>query len=206
MAQSTVELNEAIAEAAEAASAADGYCSYETFGVRFFEHAISPARIHEAMSGLAGKAIEVGPMALGPARVARIEASGRIGEATVTRCPDNDAVVTHRLVIPANLDLTVRLGRRDYRFHAEMRTTLTLTARAAEPLRVIIDVTPPSSKDVEVAVRAGDWRSKVLRTAANVDGKLRRFVARYITREIDKPYIRRIREIDIAAHIGRAWD
>lgn len=208
MAQSTVEINEEKAEAeGEGAAPASGeYFSYEAFGVRFFEHAISPERIHGALSELVGKAIEFGPVAVGPARLAQITASGSIGEVTVTRCPSEDMVVTHQLVIPGNLDLIVRLAGRDYHFYAEMEATLTLTARAAEPLHVIIDVAPPSTKDVEVAVRAKDWRSRVLRTAANVDGQLRRFVTRYITREIEKPYIRRIREIDIAAHIGRAWD
>jgi hypothetical protein len=203
MAQSTVEVHEETAETGGTVSAAGHYYSYETFGVRFFEHAISPERIREAMSELAGRTIEFGPKAVGPARIVRITASGRIGELTVTRRPSD--AVAYRLTIPASLHLTIRLAGQNHRFHVDMRVGLTLTARAAAPLRVIIDVAQPSAGDVEVAVRARGLRSRLLQAAANVDEELRRFAARYLAREIEKPYIKRIREIDIAAHIGKAW-
>lgn len=205
MAKSVAEINEVMAGAADAISAADDhYCSYETFGVRFFEHAINPDRIHEAMSELVGKSIEFGPKTIGPARLARITAAGRVGEMTVIRCFDD--TVTYRLLIPVNLDLTVRVAGQNHRFHAELRAGLTLTARAAEPLHLIIDVAPPSAADVQVAVRAKGLRARLLRAAANVDGELRRFVARYIGKEIEKPYLKRVREIDIAEYISKAWD
>lgn len=181
----------------------DDYCSYEEFGVRFFEHAVTPARIHAAMSGLVGNLIEFGPKAVGPGRVARITATGRIGDVTVTQRPGH--AVTFRLMIPVDLHLTVRLAGQNHRFHAEMRAGLTLTARAAAPLRIRIDIAPPSADDVEVIVRAKGLRATALRAAADVDGELRRFVARYIGREIDKPHIRQVCDIDVAARIDKAW-
>lgn len=204
MAKSVAEINEVMVEASGAISAAGHYCSYEAFGVRFFEHAVNPDRIYEAMSELVGKSIDFGPKAIGPARLVRITAAGHIGEVVVTRCFDD--TVTYRLLIPVNLDLTVRVAGQNHHFHVELRAGLTLTARAAEPLRVIIDVAPPSTSDVQVTVKARGLRAALLRSAANVDEELRRFVARYIRRELDKPYIRRIREIDIAHYIGKAWD
>jgi len=179
------------------------YCTYETFGVRFFEHAVTPERIREAMSGMVGGEIDFGPKAAGPGRMVRIAAQGRIGDVTVTRRPGN--AVAFRVLVPVDLHLSVRLAAQNHRFRADLRAALSLTARAAEPLKVIIDVAPPTAEDIEVAVKAQGLRASVLRAAADVDGELRRFVARYIGREIEKPHIRQVREIDVAARIGRAW-
>lgn len=179
------------------------YCTYEDFGVRFFEHAVTPERIHQAMAGMVGNEIEFGPKSVGPGRVARISATGQIGDVVIARRPGN--AVAYRVLLPVDLHLVVRLAAQDHRFRADLRAGLTLTARAAEPLRLVIDVAPPSARDIEVSVQAHGLRASVLRAAADVDGELRRFVARYIGREIDKPHIRRVREIDIAERIGKAW-
>jgi hypothetical protein len=40
---------------------------------------------------------------------------------------------------------------------------------------------------------------------ANVEGELRRFVARYVAREIEKPEVARARLIDVAEAIDKAW-
>jgi len=51
------------------------YCSYERFGSLFFEHAVTSERVLASLSGLVGKAIEIGPMGAGPGRVAKVTAN-----------------------------------------------------------------------------------------------------------------------------------
>jgi hypothetical protein len=67
-------------------------------------------------------------------------------------------------------------------------------------------VPAPSSKDVDVQIRAETKRASLLQLVAGVDAELKRFVAKYVGREIDKPHIRAARDIDVAARIAGAWD
>ncbi len=110
-----------------------------------------------------------------------------------------------RLSIPVTLDLRIDLGLETHTFHATIDVGLTLTARAAEPLRVVIDIDPPTWRDVTVEVDADGVRAEVIRRVAGIDREIGRFVAKYVAREIDKPHIRKARDIDVAARIDGAW-
>ena len=70
---------------------------------------------------------------------------------------------------------------------------------------MIIDIEPPTSRDVTVDLKADGMRADLFGRLAGVDREIRRFVARYVTREIDKPHIRAARDIDVAARIDGAW-
>lgn len=177
--------------------------SYATFGARFFERAVTESRIVGALAGLAGDTIEFGPIGAGPGRLAQVRAVGEVGRASAIRVPGDE--VTFRLEIPVRLDLDIDLGVDRHRFHAAVTVGLTLTARAAEPLRVVIDVDPPTWRDVTVAVEAEGLRATMLRRVSGLDREIGVFVARYVARELDKPHIRAARDIDVAARIDRAW-
>lgn len=173
--------------------------SYADFGRDFFEYAVTKERIEAALSNLAGNAIDFGPRVTGPAGLASIRAQGEIRRPSVAR-NDSD-LVQFAVVIPIYLELVVRLAAHDHRFHAEMHAHLTLTALARAPLHVFVDVTAPSEADVDVKVEAQGLRASVLDVVANVDGELRRYVARQIAKEIDKPKIRAMREIDVRERV-----
>lgn len=177
--------------------------TYADFGERFFVHAVTEERIVGALSGLAGDRIEFGPIGAGPRKLAKVSAAGEFGLASAT--PLESEYVAFRLSIPVALDLKIELGLDRHSFHAAIDVGLTLTARPAEPLRVVIDVDPPTWRDVTVQVEAEGVRAEVLRRAAGVDREIRRFVAKYVAREIEKPHIQAARDIDIAARIDRAW-
>ena len=177
--------------------------TYAVFGERFFAHAVTEERIVGALRGLAGDRIEFGPIGAGPGKLAKVSATGEVGLARATRRPGDE--VSFHLTIPVELDLTIDLGVDRHVFHAVLDVELDLTARAAEPLRVVIDVEPPTSRNVTVKLEAERIRSEVLSRVAGVEREIRRFVARYVAREIDKPRIRDARDIDVAARIDRAW-
>jgi hypothetical protein len=183
--------------------APDDRTPYAVFGERFFAHAVTEERIVGALSGLAGDKIEFGPIGAGPGKLARVSAVGELGVASAA--PLEGEHVAFRLTIPVELDLVIDLGLDEHSFHAAIDVALTLTARAAEPLRVVIDIDPPTWRDVTVKVDADGVRAEVLRRVGGIDREIRRFVAKYVAREIDKPHIRNARDIDVAARIDGAW-
>jgi len=177
--------------------------SYADFGAHFFEHAVTQKRILAALKPLAGDEIAFGPIGAGPGRFARVSARGEVGQASAARL-DGEAVA-FRLWIPVALALTIDIGVDVHRFQAAVTVGLTLTARAAPPLRVVIDIETPTAKDVKVVVEADGLRASVLQRVAGVDAEIRRFVAKFVARELEKPHIQRARDIDVAARIDHAW-
>ena len=177
--------------------------SYAEFGERFFQHAVTEERILGALSSLAGNEIEFGPIGAGPGRLAQVSASGVVGTASAERI-DGD-VVAFRLGIPVSLDLLIDLGVDQHNFQVDVTVGLTLTARAVDELRVVIDVDEPTWRDVTVKSQADGMRGAVLQRVAGIDREIGRFVARYVAREIEKPHIKEARDIDVAARIDRAW-
>lgn len=177
--------------------------SYAVFGERFFVHAVTEERIVGALRGLAGDKIEFGPIGAGPGKIAKVSAVGELGLASAAPMPGD--LVAFVLTIPVALDLTIVLGPDQHIFHAALEVSLDLTAQAADPLRVVIDVETPTSRNVTVKLEAEGVRAEVLSRVAGIDREIRRFVAKYVAREIDKPHIRRARDIDVAARIDSAW-
>ena len=178
-------------------------CTYEEFGARFFEAAITPERVLGAVDSVAGQPIDFGPMGVGPGRIARVMAKGQIGEATATKVPG--IPITYHLVVPVSLDFTVDLQVEKERFHAEVEVPLTVIAHATRDLRIVVDVTPPNPDELELDLSAATLRAGLLQRIANIDGELRRFVAKYVARELEKPHIKATRNIDVGVSIDVAW-
>jgi hypothetical protein len=177
--------------------------SYEQWGADFFAEAVSGERILGAVNNLAGQPIDFGPMGVGPGRLAKVRAYGEIGAATAERVEGVE--ITYRVELPVDLTFELNLQVETHTFHAELLVPLVLRARAVQGVRVFIDVTPPRSSDVQVRVQADGIRASIMQRVANVEGELRRFVARYVAREVSKPHVAAARVIDVAAAIDRAW-
>lgn len=180
------------------------YISYEEFGQRFFALAATPERILGAVNAMAGEPISMGPMGVGPGRLAKVTANGTIGQATAS--PIAGELVSFAVTLPVTLDFELNLQVDTHKFHADLEVPLLLTARAADPLRIIVDIEPPKPKQIVVKLRASGLRASVLSIAAGVEGELQRFVAKYVARELDKPEIDRARTIDVGATIDSAWE
>ena len=82
---------------------------------------------------------------------------------------------------------------------------LRATARAAEPLLLIVDVTKPRPSDITVNVSSQSLRGEVLRILAGVDGEIRRFIAQYVADEIDAPQSQAAQVIDVMDRVNDAW-
>jgi hypothetical protein len=171
--------------------------------VAFFAEAVSRERILGAVDNLAGQPIDFGPIGVGPGKIAKVRAYGAIGSAAAE--PIEGDGISYRVELPVDLTFELDLQLETHTFHADLLVPLTLTARAVEGVRVYIEVAPPRSSDVQVRVRAEGLRASIMQRVANIEGELRRFVARYVAREVTKPHIQAARLIDVAAAIDRAW-
>ena len=76
---------------------------------------------------------------------------------------------------------------------------------ALSGVRIYIDATPPTGSEVQVELQANGLRASVLQRVAGVEGELKRFVARYVARELDKPHVQEARLIDVSKAIDSAW-
>ena len=187
----------------ERAASEPGRCTYEEFGALFFRAAVTPERILGAVDGIAGEPIDFGPMGVGPGRIAQVTAKGQIGEATATELPGTP--ISYELVIPVDLDFTINLQVEKERFHASVEVPLIVTAHATTDLQIVVDVTPPNPDQLKLDLAADGLRAGLLGRIANVDGELRRFVAKYVARELEKPHIAATRNIDVGVSIDVAW-
>ena len=180
----------------------DDFIDYEDWGVGFFTTAVSAERVLAGINVLAGQPIDVGPMGVGPGRLVKVRATGRIGEAAGERVSSDP--VSFDVVLPVALEFVIDLGMDKHRFIADIKVPLVLTARARRDLAIVLDVRPPTAQEVVVRLKAEGLRASITQRAANVEGELKRFVAKYVAREIDKPYVRSARVIDVSGAIDQA--
>lgn len=179
--------------------------SYREFGEQFFAQVVTEERVLAAVNMLAGQPIDVGPLGVGPGRLVKLTAQGAIGDARSEPVVGGD-VVAFRMTLPVDLAFAIDLGLETHRFTARLSVPLVLSARAVAGLKVYIDVTPPRSRDIGIDLRAGGLRASVVQRVAGVEGEVRRFVARYVARELAKPYVRAARLIDVGAQVDKAWE
>jgi hypothetical protein len=92
------------------------------------------------------------------------------------------------------------------KFKVDGDIALRATARAAEPLLLVIDVAKPRPSDIAVHVTSKSMRGEILRILAGVDTEIRRFIAAYVADEVDSPASQQAKVIDVADAVASAWD
>jgi len=179
------------------------YLTYEEFGRRFFEVGVTPERVAAAFADIAGSEFAMEPIAQGPGGIAKVSANVKIQEPQVTRRLGDP--ITFAIHIPLSIDLLLDLRVDKQRFAVSGDIALRATARAAEPLLLIVDVAKPRPSDITVNVSSKSLRGEVLRILAGVDGEIRRFIAQYVADEIDAPQSQSAQIIDVAQRLNEAW-
>lgn len=180
------------------------YVTYEEFGRRFFDVAVTEARVAAAFAEIAGDEFEMGPMAQGPGGLARVTAKVKIQQPHVRR--NLGDTITFAIRIPLEIELIVDLRLDKQRFKVDGDIALRATARAAEPLLLVIDVAKPRPSDIAVHVTSKSVRGEILRIIAGVDAEIRRFIAAYVAEEVDSPASQQAKIIDVADRLDAAWD
>src|SRR4051812_15154294 len=172
------------------------FVTYEEFGRRFFEVAVTEERVAAAFAEIAGGEFEMGPMAQGPAGLAKVTAKVKIQQPVARRSVGD--TITFNVRIPLVIELIVDLRLDKQRFTVDGEIALRATARAAEPLLLVIDIAKPRSSDIAVNVTSKSVRGEIIRLVAGVDAEIRRFVAAYVADEIDSPASQQAKVIDVA--------
>lgn len=180
----------------------DELIDYATWGERFFATAVTTERVLAGVNVLSGRLIDVGPLGVGPGRIAKVTAKGRIGSATGQRT-GADPVVFH-VDLPVTLTFSLDLGMDKQNFDAEIVVPLTITARGRTDLAIVLEVVAPQAGQVVVRLKAQGLRASLTSKAANVEGELRRFIAKYVAKELEKPYVRDATIIDVGAAVEKA--
>jgi hypothetical protein len=180
------------------------YVTYEEFGRRFFEEAVTEERVAAAFAEIAGGDIQMGPMAQGPAGLAKVTAKVNIQQPHVRRSLGD--TITFAVRIPLLIELTVDLRLDKQRFVVDGDIALRATARAAEPLLIVIDVAKPRPSDIAVHVTSKSLRGEIVRLIGGIDTEIRRFVAAYVAEEIDSPGSQQAKIIDVANQVESSWD
>ncbi|ORA33494.1 hypothetical protein [Mycobacterium aquaticum] len=179
------------------------YITYEEFGRRFFEIAVSEDRVGDAIGAIAGDEFEMGPIGQGPGKIAKVSARVKIQKPRVTR--NVGETITFSIRIPLEIDMVIdlRIDRPQFMVFGEI--ALRATALAAEPLLLILDVKKPRPSDISIHVTSKSLRAEVLRIMAGVDAEIKRFIAAHVAGEIDSPGSEKAKVIDIGTEIQSAW-
>lgn len=179
------------------------YVTYEEFGRRFFQIAVTEDRVAAALAEVAGGEFEMGPIAQGPGGLAKISAKVKIQEPHVRR--NLGDTITFSIRIPLAIDMVVDLRLDKQKFTVDGDIALRATARAAEPLLLVIDLAKPRASDISVHVTSKSVRGEILRIVAGVDTEIRRFIAAYVADEIDSPASEKAKIIDVAHELEETW-
>ena len=180
------------------------YLTYEEFGRKFFEVAVTEERVGAAIAEIAGDEFELGPIGQGPGKIAKVTAKVRIQEPRVTR--SNGELITFAIRIPLEIDMVIDLRIDKPKFMVFGEISLSAVARAAEPLLLILDVQKPRPSDIAIHVTSKSLRAELLRIVAGVDAEIRRFIAAHVAGEIDSPASLKAKVIDVAERLDAAWD
>jgi hypothetical protein len=179
------------------------YLTYEEFGRRFFEIAVTEARVGDAIAAIAGDEFEMGPMGQGPGGIAKVTAKVKIQTPSVTRHVGEQ--ITFSIRIPLEIDMIIDLRIDKPRFMVFGEIALRASALAAEPLVLMLDVQKPRPSDIAIHVTSTSLRAEVLRIVAGVDAEIKRFISAHVSGEIDSPGARKAKIIDVGGQIDAVW-
>jgi hypothetical protein len=179
------------------------YTTYEEYGRRFFEIAVTEERVGDALAAIAGEGFEIGPIAQGPGKIAKVTAKVQVQAPVVTRQVGEQ--ITFDIRIPLEIDMVIDLRIDKPRFMVFGEIALQAVAKAAEPLLLILDVHKPRPSDIAIHVTSKSLRAEVLRIVAGVDDEIKRFIAAHVAGEIDSPASLKAKIIDVAEQLDSAW-
>ncbi|WP_422749583.1 hypothetical protein ACN27E_03705 [Mycobacterium sp. WMMD1722] len=179
------------------------YMTYEEFGRKFFEVAVTEERVGEAIGQIAGDAFEMGPMGQGPGGLAKVTARVKVQTPRVKRHVGE--MITFAIRIPLEIDMVVDLRIDKPRFVVFGEISLRASALAAEPLLLILDVKKPRASDISIHVTSKTLRAEVVRIIGNIDSEIKRFIAMHVAGEIDSPESQQAKVIPVGDMIDESW-
>lgn len=178
--------------------------AYEAFGEKFLREVLHLDRILQSVDRILGNDLRLGPIGAGPGRkMATLTATGTFMPSYGETLPG--PLVAYKVFLPVDVTFEIDLHIDVHRFHAEVLVPLGIVLRLEEPLTVVWDLIEPREDELVVNIKSGARRSTVLQKMAGLDAELRRFLLRFVQKELDKPHVRKARRINVAEVIDVAW-
>ena len=181
------------------------WIDYAEFGRRFFTRIVTRDRVFGFVESLAGRRIEIGPVRTGPRAAAELTVRGEVRPPVLTDRPatghrDPTDPVQFDLLVPVTLEITVHVLK-DNQYRADVQVPLVLTAHAADPLLIVIEVQPPVREQVRLDYAAEGMRAATLGALAGIRKQIVAQVLRVVRAELSDPAGR---TLDVAERIDRA--
>lgn len=178
--------------------------AYEEFGRIFLTRVLHRDRVLESIDRILGEEISLGPMGAGPGRrIATLTARGVFKPCSGEMIEAEQ--VTYHVDVPVEVDFDLDLKVDQHRFHAEVLVPLKITLRLEEPLTIVWDIVAPTEQDLTITIQGEKRRTTVLQKLIGMDGELRRFLVRFVDRELNKPHVLKARNIPLVDVIDGAW-
>ncbi len=175
------------------------------FGDAFMRLVLHKERVLSSIDQVLGEELTLGPIGAGPGRVfARITARGRFGKTYGEELPD-PGTVGYQVYLPISVTFDLDLRVDTLSFDADVLLPLTIRMYVEQPLTIVWDICPPTEDQVVMSVKTDKRRSAALQKMAGIDDELRRFIVKFVARELDKPHVRRATRIDLISVIDHAW-
>ena len=180
------------------------YVTYEEWGRNFFEVAVTEERVAAAFADIAGDEFEMGPMAQGPGKIARVSAKVKIREPKATRQTRGHHHVRHPH--PAR-DRPAGRPAASTSSDSSSTARLPCAPQRAPPNRCCSSSTSPNHgpSDISVHVSTKSLRGEMLRIIGGVDSEIRRFIAQHVADQIDAPESQQAQVINVEEMIDSAW-
>ena len=180
--------------------------SFDEFGRNFLREVVTADRVAATIASVVGDSIEVGPMAAGPRDAARATLRGRLVDVAVDLAGEDEGeAMRFTALVRIDCTLAVKAPALDKRYRGTLTIPLLLDVRTASPVRLVIDVEPPSAPDIGVELEAGDRSGRLIQILGNIDGEVRAKTAAEVAQRVEAPEARRHREIDVLAMVDDVW-
>lgn len=175
------------------------------FGDRFLRLVLHKQRVLESIDRVLGDRLELGPIGAGPGRrLARITVRCRFQPSYGEELDEPD-VLGFQVFVPVSVTFDLDLRVDTMSFDADLVLPLVVRMYVEDPLTIVWDITPPGEGDLVITVKTDQRRAAVLQRLTGLDGELRRFILRFIARELDKPHVRKATRIRLVEVIDGAW-
>jgi len=177
---------------------------YDDFGAAFLARVLHVDRVVESIDRILGPTFTLGPIGAGPGRkFARLTATGQFLPSHGEPIPGDQ--VAYRVFVPVAVTFDIDLRVDTHRFHADIVVPLEVRLRLTEPLTIVWDLHTPDADELEIQLEGDTRRSTALQKLSGLDGEMRRFMLRFIDRELTKPHVQRARFIPVDEVIDGAW-
>ena len=183
----------------------DEHISFDQFGRSFMREVVTPDRVGATIASVVGDRIEVGPLAAGPGNAARASLRGTLAGVDVSPTGEDGDSLRFSAIVRLDCTLAVKAPVLNKRYRGAVTIPLRLVVRTASPLRLVIDVEPPSPSDIGVELEPGDRSGRLIQVVGNIDGEVRTRAAAEVAARVEAPEARRHREIDILAMVDDVW-